>query len=224
MDRAVSIAARNASRSRPRAPAQPQGLKSQGGRSPITGRVDDRQRRFAGLKSLGGFVSENRSPRTATRAGGSGPGGSLADEFAVSELRLPRAGDSISIQRERPAREPVGGVDARPATPILKPARTTRAPRRSRRPRGVRSLLLRDSLATDVSPMPWRCRRSVSLSASAGARRYHDAHRAKGHTHRRAAIARQPLGWDLHGCLRHRVRYSEQLAWPDTPTLGQAAA
>ena len=54
-----------------------------------------------------------------------------------------------------------------------------------------------------------------SLSSSPGARRYYDAHRAKGHTHRRAlrGLANRWVGV-LHGCLRHREPYSEPLAWP----------
>ena len=54
-----------------------------------------------------------------------------------------------------------------------------------------------------------------SLSSSSGARRYYDAHRAKGHTHRRAlrSLANRWVGI-LHGCLRHRERYSEERAWP----------
>jgi transposase len=53
-----------------------------------------------------------------------------------------------------------------------------------------------------------------SLSNSPGARRYYDAHRAKGHTHQRAlrSLANRWVGI-LHGCLRHRQRYSEPLAW-----------
>jgi transposase len=54
-----------------------------------------------------------------------------------------------------------------------------------------------------------------SLTVSPGARRYYDAHRAKGQTHRRAlrSLANRWVGI-LHGCLRHRQRYSEQRAWP----------
>ena len=53
-----------------------------------------------------------------------------------------------------------------------------------------------------------------SLSCSDGARRYYDSHRARGNTHRRAlrALANRWVGI-LHGCLRHRDRYSEQRAW-----------
>jgi hypothetical protein len=61
-----------------------------------------------------------------------------------------------------------------------------------------------------------------SLSCSPGARRYYDAHRGKGQTHRRAlrSLANRWVGI-LHGCLRHRKRYTEQTAWP---ALKEAAA
>ena len=61
-----------------------------------------------------------------------------------------------------------------------------------------------------------------SLSTSAGARRYYDAHRAKGQTHRRAlrSLANRWVGI-LHGCLDHRTPYSEQVAWA---TVDEAAA
>jgi transposase len=54
-----------------------------------------------------------------------------------------------------------------------------------------------------------------SLTRSPGARRYYDAHRAKGHTHRRAlrSLANRWVGI-LHGCLGHRERYSEERGWP----------
>jgi transposase len=60
-----------------------------------------------------------------------------------------------------------------------------------------------------------------SLSLSPGARRYYDAHRAKGQTHQRAlrSLANRWVGI-LHGCLRHRQRYAEHLAWP----MAQGAA
>jgi transposase len=54
-----------------------------------------------------------------------------------------------------------------------------------------------------------------SLTVSPGARRYYDAHRAKGQTNRRAlrSLANRWVGI-LHGCLRHRQPYSEEVAWP----------
>lgn len=53
-----------------------------------------------------------------------------------------------------------------------------------------------------------------ALSASPGARRYYDAQRAnhKGHEEALRILANRLIGI-LHGCLRHRQRYSEQLAW-----------
>jgi len=61
-----------------------------------------------------------------------------------------------------------------------------------------------------------------SLTSSEGARRYYDAHRAKGQTHRRAlrSLANRWVGI-LHGCLQHRANYSEQVAWP---AVGEVAA
>jgi hypothetical protein len=54
-----------------------------------------------------------------------------------------------------------------------------------------------------------------SITRSEGARRYYDAHRAKGQTHRRAirSLANRWVGI-LHGCLEHRALYSEDIAWP----------
>jgi transposase len=54
-----------------------------------------------------------------------------------------------------------------------------------------------------------------SLQASAGARRYYDLHRARGKTHHQAlrAVANRWVGI-LHGCLAHRERYREDIAWP----------
>jgi hypothetical protein len=55
----------------------------------------------------------------------------------------------------------------------------------------------------------------AALTGSAGARRYYDAHRARGATHHQAlrALANRLVGI-LHGCLRHRHAYDDQLAWP----------
>lgn len=54
-----------------------------------------------------------------------------------------------------------------------------------------------------------------SLTTSAGARRLYDVQRAKGKTHRQAlrALANRWVGI-LHGCLRHRLPYREDVAWP----------
>jgi transposase len=55
----------------------------------------------------------------------------------------------------------------------------------------------------------------AALTASPGARRYYDAHRARGASHHQAlrALGNRLVGI-LHGCLAHRVAYQEQLAWP----------
>jgi hypothetical protein len=63
----------------------------------------------------------------------------------------------------------------------------------------------------------------AALTGSPGARRYYDAHRARGATHHQAlrALANRLVGI-LHGCLRHRQPYDEQRAWP-TATAAAAA-
>jgi hypothetical protein len=55
----------------------------------------------------------------------------------------------------------------------------------------------------------------AALTASPGARRCYDAHRARGATHHQAlrALGNRLVGI-LHGCLAHRQAYQEQLAWP----------
>jgi hypothetical protein len=55
----------------------------------------------------------------------------------------------------------------------------------------------------------------AALSASPGARRCYDAHRARGASHHQAlrALGNRLVGI-LHGCLARRVAYQEQLAWP----------
>ena len=55
----------------------------------------------------------------------------------------------------------------------------------------------------------------AALTASPGARRCYDAHRARGATHHQAlrALGNRLVGI-LHGCLARRVAYQEQLAWP----------
>ena len=54
-----------------------------------------------------------------------------------------------------------------------------------------------------------------SLTTSAGARRHYDVNRARGKTHRQAlrSLANRWVGI-LHGCLRHRQLYREEIAWP----------
>ena len=55
----------------------------------------------------------------------------------------------------------------------------------------------------------------AALTASPGARRCYDAHRARGASHHQALRALgNPLVGILHGCLAQRVAYQEQLAWP----------
>ena len=63
----------------------------------------------------------------------------------------------------------------------------------------------------------------AALTGSPGARRYYDAHRARGASHHQAlrVLANRLVGI-LHGCLRHRRPYDEQLAWPAS-TAGVAA-
>jgi len=58
-----------------------------------------------------------------------------------------------------------------------------------------------------------------SLTRSHGARHYYDALRRRGKTHHQAlrALANRLVGI-LHGCLEHRQRYSEHVAWP-TPVV-----
>ena len=55
----------------------------------------------------------------------------------------------------------------------------------------------------------------AALTASPGARRCYDAHRARGATHHQAlrALGNRLVGI-LHGCLARRVAYQEQVAWP----------
>ena len=54
-----------------------------------------------------------------------------------------------------------------------------------------------------------------SLTSSHGARRCYDVHRARGKTHRQAlrSLANRWVGI-LHGCLRQRQIYREDVAWP----------
>ena len=57
-----------------------------------------------------------------------------------------------------------------------------------------------------------------ALRASPGARAYYDARRTRGASHHQAlrALANRLVGL-LHGCLRHRTHYDEQLAWRHQP-------
>ena len=56
----------------------------------------------------------------------------------------------------------------------------------------------------------------AALSASPGARRCYDRHRAAGNSHAQAlrALGNRLVGI-LHGCLASHVVYQEQIAWPD---------
>jgi hypothetical protein len=61
------------------------------------------------------------------------------------------------------------------------------------------------------------------LDRLGGCSRCYDVHRARGASHHQAlrALANRLVGI-LHGCLRHRRPYDEQLAWP-TATAAAAA-
>jgi hypothetical protein len=52
----------------------------------------------------------------------------------------------------------------------------------------------------------------AALTASPGARRCYDAHRARGPAITRRSGRGEPAG--RHGCLAHRMTYQEQVAWP----------
>ena len=60
----------------------------------------------------------------------------------------------------------------------------------------------------------------AALTASPGARRCYDAHRARGATHHQAlrALGNRLVGI-LHGCLARRIAYQEQVAWPTAKTV-----
>lgn len=57
----------------------------------------------------------------------------------------------------------------------------------------------------------------AAISTSPGARRYYDAQRARGKGHQEAlrTVANRLVGI-LHGCLRHRQLYREDIAWPSS--------
>jgi hypothetical protein len=54
----------------------------------------------------------------------------------------------------------------------------------------------------------------ASITASPGARAFHDNRRERGDTHNRAlrALGNRLVGI-LHGCLRHHTPYNEHIAW-----------
>ena len=65
----------------------------------------------------------------------------------------------------------------------------------------------------------------AALSVSPGARAYYDARRAAGDTHEAALrrLASKLIG-QLHHCLKHRVLYNEQAAWPQPKPASSKAA
>jgi hypothetical protein len=103
----------------------------------------------------------------------------------------------------------------RPATPMLRPARTTRGPPRSPgRPASAGPSLpgcARNRPLAD--PLGWWA--FCSLTCSPGARACYDRHRARGATPQQAlrTLANRWVGI-LHGGLRHRACYDELTAWP----------
>ena len=82
--------------------------------------------------------------------------------------------------------------------------------------RSVRNRRLADALAL------WAF---CSLTASPGARAFYDRHRSNGDGHHQAlrALANRWVSI-LHGCLRHRTCYDENIAWPTATTTDSAAA
>jgi hypothetical protein len=102
----------------------------------------------------------------------------------------------------------------RPATPILRPARATPAPPRSRASGNRRVVVARLARNRRLADACYQWAFSA-LTASDGARAYYDRCRAAGKTHQQAlrALANRLVGI-LHGCLRHRTRYEELHAWP----------
>jgi hypothetical protein len=60
----------------------------------------------------------------------------------------------------------------------------------------------------------------AALTSSPGARAAYDRHRARGATHHQAlrVVANRLVGI-LHGCLAHRSRYDETVAWPPEQSL-----
>ncbi len=65
----------------------------------------------------------------------------------------------------------------------------------------------------------------AALTTSRGARDYYDRQRERGATHHQAlrALANRLVGI-LHGCLTHRVSYSENVAWAARSAATIAAA
>jgi len=97
------------------------------------------------------------------------------------------------------------------------------APPPSPGPRGLRQVVLARAVGNRRLSTACHLWAFAALTGSPGARRYYDAHRARGATHHQAlrALGNRLVGI-LHGCLRHRQPYDEQLAWP-TSTISAAA-
>jgi hypothetical protein len=109
--------------------------------------------------------------------------------------------------------------------PVLRPARTTPAQRRSPARRARAASCWPATPATAGSPTRYARNRRLAdalyqwafsaLLRSPGARALYDHQRARGATHHAAlrALANRLVGI-LHGCLRHGTAYNENTAWP----------
>ena len=86
----------------------------------------------------------------------------------------------------------------------------------SGRSRVVLARFVRNDRLADVCQL-WAF---AAISASPGARRYYDALRArkKGHQEALRILANRLVGI-LHGCLRHRQLYREDVAWPSSEVV-----
>ena len=91
------------------------------------------------------------------------------------------------------------------------------------RPSGLRQVVLARSVGNRRLTTACHLWAFAALTGSPGARCYYDALRSRGATHYQVlrALGNRLVGI-LHGCLGHRRRYDEQLAWP-TPTTAAAA-
>jgi hypothetical protein len=110
-------------------------------------------------------------------------------------------------------REQVGDDPGRYAAPQARQAYAGTAPitRASGTKRTVLARVARNRHLADAGSL-WAF---AAPRASPGARGAYDAHRARGQTHHQAlrALANRLVGI-LHGCLVHRDRYREEVAWP----------
>ena len=104
--------------------------------------------------------------------------------------------------------QPARYADARGRKAYAGTAPITRASGRSR---AVLARHARNRRLADACALWAFC----SLTQSAGARRYYDALRGRGKTHRQALrqLANRWVGI-LHACLERRTPYSEEVAWP----------